>query len=168
MKTLFKTNPDTSSLILRAALGAVFFPHGAQLLLGWFGGYGFTGSMGFFTGTMHIPAALAFLAIMAQFAGSLALLAGLFTRVAAAGIFSVMAVAAYTVHLPYGFFMNWYGAQKGEGFEYHLLALAMALALILKGGGKWALDTLIFEKLNQGETPARVSSSSQPALAKAH
>jgi putative oxidoreductase len=121
----------------------VFFPHGAQMALGWFGGYGFSGTMGFFTGTLHIPALFAFLAIAAQFAGAIALILGLFTRVAALGIAVNMLVAVAMVHAQYGWFMNWFGNQKGEGFEYHLLAIGIAIVLIIRGGGKWAANTAI-------------------------
>ena len=123
---LLETAPGLAGPILRLGLALVLFPHGAQKVLGWFGGYGFSGTMGFFTGTMHIPALLAFLAIAAEFAGSIALIAGIFTRVAAFGIAAVMAVAV-TMHAQHGFFMNWSGAQKGEGIEYHLLAAGIAL-----------------------------------------
>ena len=149
MKALFKTNDDISPLILRVLLAVVMFPHGAQKVLGWFGGYGFTGTMGFFTGTLHIPALFAFLAIVAEFAGSIALILGLGTRIAALGIASTMAVAMTLVHAQFGFFMNWAGAQKGEGYEYHLLAIGIALALILRGGGKWSIDAAISRALEE-------------------
>jgi putative oxidoreductase len=140
---LIQTDDDSAGLILRVLLGIVFFPHGAQKLLGWFGGHGFSGTMGFFTENMGIPAVFAFLAIMAESLGSVALLTGFMTRIAALGIGTVMVVAVLTVHLPYGFFMNWFGNQKGEGFEFHLLAIAIAIALIIKGGGKWSIDRLL-------------------------
>ena len=143
---LLKTDHTVSTLLLRVALGAVFFPHGAQKVLGWWGGHGFAGTMGFLTGTLHIPALFAFLAIAAEFAGALGLIIGLGTRVAAFGIASVMAVAI-TMHAQYGFFMNWFGNQQGEGIEYHLLALAIALALILRGGGKWSADAVLVQKM---------------------
>ncbi len=151
MKALFyffKTDGSISTLVLRLTLGAVFFPHGAQKVLGWFGGYGFTATMGFFTGTMHIPALFAFLAIAAEFAGSIGLILGLGTRMAALGIASTMVVAIATVHAQNGFFMNWSGKQAGEGFEYHLLAIGIALALILRGGGKLSVDGAIAKKLS--------------------
>ncbi len=137
---IVQTRDDILPLILRLTLGLVMFPHGAQKLLGWFGGYGFAGTMEFFTSTMGIPVVFAFLAIVAEFFGSLALLSGLLTRIAAFGITCVMAVAVLTTHLQHGFFMNWFGTQKGEGFEFHLLAIGLALALIIRGGGKWSLD----------------------------
>jgi len=140
---LVKTPDSAALLIARLTLGLVFFPHGAQKVLGWFGGYGFTGTMGFFTGMLHIPAPLAFLAIAAEFAGSLGLIVGLLGRVAAFGIAANMIVAILMVHGANGFFMNWYGTQKGEGIEYHLLVLGLALIVILYGAGKASIDRLI-------------------------
>jgi len=142
MKKLFATNNDIVFLILRLVLGIVFFPHGAQKVFGWFGGHGFSGTMGFFE-SQGIPAFLAFLAIMAEFAGSLGLILGLLTRVAAFGIACNMVVAIFAVHLPNGFFMNWAGDQKGEGFEYHLLVLAITIALMIRGAGPFSLDKKI-------------------------
>ncbi len=149
LQLLIKTNDDFGPLIARLALGLVMFPHGAQKVLGWFGGYGFAGTMGFFTQTMHIPALFAFLAIAAEFAGSLGLIVGLFSRVAAFGIASTMVVAILTVHAANGFFMNWYGSQKGEGFEYHLLAIGLALVVIVQGAGKWSLDRVLGRSLER-------------------
>jgi len=143
LQLLSKTNDSAAPLLARLTLGLVMFPHGAQKALGWFGGYGYSGTMGYFTGTMHIPALFAFLAIAAEFAGSLALITGLFSRVAAFGIASVMVVAIATTHFANGFFMNWYGNQKGEGFEYHLLALGLAVIVMVYGAGKASLDGLI-------------------------
>ncbi len=137
------TRSDIAVMVARLTLGAVMFPHGAQKVLGLFGGYGYAGTMGFFTGKMGIPAPLAFLAIAAEFLGSLALLTGLLSRAAALGIASVMVVAVATAHLSNGFFMNWNANQKGEGFEYHLLALALAFIVILRGGGALSLDRLL-------------------------
>jgi putative oxidoreductase len=144
---LFKTDNDVSTFLLRVLLGVVFFPHGAQKVLGWFGGYGFSGTMGFFTGMLHVPALFAFLAVAAEFAGAIALILGLLTRVAALGIAANMLVAVAMVHWQYGLFMNWAGNQKGEGFEFHLLAIGVAVVLIIRGGGKWAADTAIENSL---------------------
>ena len=151
IQLLFKTSNSTAPLIARLMLGIVMFPHGAQKMLGWFGGYGFSGTMNFFTGTMHIPAALAFLAILAEFAGSLGLITGLLGRVAAFGIATNMVVAIATVHGANGFFMNWFGNQKGEGFEYHLLAIGLALVVLIHGAGKASLDAMIQRKLTAGK-----------------
>src|SRR5437879_3074200 len=122
---LIKTDRSTAGAILRLVLGIVFFAHGAQKMLGWFGGSGFQGTMGFFTGMPHIPVPFAVLAIFAEFFGGLGLIVGLFTRVAAFGIGANMLVAIFSVHAANGFFANWSGTQKGEGYEYHLLVLAM-------------------------------------------
>ena len=139
MKRLMGTSNDVSFTILRVVLGVVFFAHGAQKMLGWFGGFGFHGSMGFFT-HMGIPAPVAFLIICIEFFGGLGLIVGLLTRIAALGIAGDMIGAIFLVHLENGFFMNWMGTQKGEGIEYHLLALAMAAALLLRGAGAFSLD----------------------------
>src|ERR1700683_2062673 len=117
IRKLIATDNDAAVTVLRLVLGIVFFAHGAQKMLGWFGGYGFTGTMGFFTGMMHIPAVFAFLAIAAEFFGGLGLIFGLFTRVAAFGIFCNMGVAVAMVHHQFGLFINWPGARRGEGFE---------------------------------------------------
>ena len=146
LQLLTKTNDSAAPLLARLTLGLVMFPHGAQKALGWFGGYGYTGTMGYFTGTLHIPALFAFLAIAAEFAGALALITGLFSRVAAFGIASVMAVAI-SMHYANGFFMNWTGQQKGEGIEYHLLALGLALIVIIYGAGKASLDRFIAQRV---------------------
>jgi putative oxidoreductase len=138
---------DFLTLALRLALAAAVFPHGAQKLLGWFGGYGYRGTMGYFTQTMRFPYALGLLAIVAEFFGALALAAGLLTRPAALGIGAVMIVAALTVHARNGFFMNWFGAQEGEGVEYFILAGGIALVLMLAGGGAWSLDALLAGRL---------------------
>jgi putative oxidoreductase len=147
LKKLFQTNDDTAIMIIRVLLGVVFFPHGMQKLLGWFGGYGFEGTMGFFTGKLGIPAVFAFLAIIAEGLGSLGLITGFLTRLSALGIAIEMAVAVNMMHYQNGFFMNWFGNQKGEGFEYHILVIAIAIALIIKGGGKWSVDKVVAEKL---------------------
>jgi len=139
LKRLMGTPDDVSFTVLRVVLGTVFFAHGAQLMLGWFGGFGFHGTMEGFT-HMGFPAPVAFLVICAQFFGALGLIVGLLTRVASLGIAGVMIGAIFMVHLPNGFFMNWMGTQKGEGFEYHLLALAMAAVLLLRGAGAFSLD----------------------------
>ena len=142
-RKLVNTPNDIAFTVLRLVLGIVFFAHGAQKMLGWFGGYGFKGTMAFFTQTAHIPAVFAFLAIAAEFFGGLGLIVGMLTRVAAFGITVNMLVAILTVHLANGFFMNWTGQQKGEGFEYHLLVLAITVALMIRGAGAFSLDRAI-------------------------
>jgi putative oxidoreductase len=139
-RKLMNTTDDFALTILRLFLGVVFFAHGAQKALGWFGGYGFSGTMGFFTQQAHIHAPLAFLAICAEFLGGIGLLLGLLGRVAAFGIACNMVVAVAMVHRHFGLFANWYGTQKGEGYEYHLLAIAIALAVMIKGSGALSVD----------------------------
>jgi putative oxidoreductase len=140
LRKLTLTENSSAITILRLVLGILFFAHGAQKMLGWFGGYGFTGTMSFFTGGLHIPAPFAFLAIAAEFFGGIGLLLGLFTRIAAFGIAVNMLVAIFTVHLQFGLFANWSGAQKGEGIEYHLLVLAITAFLMIRGGGAFSAD----------------------------
>jgi putative oxidoreductase len=150
MHRLLATSPLFGPLVLRVFLGVVMFPHGAQKMLGWFGGHGFSATMQAFTQGMHIPAPFAFLALFTEFFGSIALVFGLLTRLSAFGIAVVMMVAIFTAHLPNGFFMNWTGTQKGEGFEYHLLMLGMAFALMVMGGGIGSVDRAL-----AGKTKAR-------------
>ena len=143
IQRILSTRGGIAALIARLTLGLVMFPHGAHKMLGWFGGYGFTGTMGFFTGMMHIPALFALLEILAEFLGSLGLIVGLFSRVAALGIAVNMVVAILMVHSANGFFMNWFGKQAGEGFEYHLLAIGLALIVLIQGGVAVSLDRAI-------------------------
>jgi len=142
-RSIFSTKEDFVLTVLRLVLGVVFFAHGAQKMLGWFGGYGFRASMGFFTHGMHVPALFAFLAICAEFFGGLGLIAGFLARIAAFGLACNMLVAVYLVHLHNGFFMNWSGKQQGEGFEYHLLALALLFAILIRGAGALSIDRLL-------------------------
>jgi putative oxidoreductase len=154
IRKLIATGNDSATMILRLVLGVVFFAHGAQKMLGWFGGYGFSGTMGFFTGVMHIPAPFAFLAIAAEFFGALGLIFGLLTRVAAFGIFSNMLVAITMIHHQFGFFANWTGTQKGEGYEYHLLVLAITVFLMIRGAGAASVDRLLYSSIANGRRQA--------------
>ncbi len=145
----FRTIDSFGPLLLRLGLAAALFPHGAQKMLGCFGGPGFSGTMGFFTGQMHIPAFLAFLAICVEFFAPIALFFGFFTRLAGFALAVHIAVAAYLGgHLANGFFANWAGNQKGEGVEYHLLVITIGLALAILGGGKWAVDAWMARNLS--------------------
>ncbi len=136
------TEARLGPLVARLTLAVVIFPHGAQKVFGWFGGYGFTGTMTFFTDTLGIPYVFGLLAIIAEFIGPLALVAGAFARVAAFGIGVTMTVAMWMVHLPHGFFMNWFGNQVGEGIEFFLLAIGLSVVLLLSGGGAYSIDRL--------------------------
>ena len=129
-----------AGLVLRVTLGVVMFPHGAQKVLGWFGGHGFSATMNSFTDNMGIPWIFALLAILAESLGAVALIVGFLTRIAALGVGVVMVVATLMVHWQHGFFMNWFGKQAGEGFEYHILAIGLSLALMLRGGGALSID----------------------------
>jgi len=143
MKKIFQTNNSAAFTITRVMLGLILFPHGAQKLLGWFGGYGFSGTMGFFTGAMNLPWIIAFLIIIIEFFGALALIFGMGTRVVSVGIIALFTGIIFTSHGQNGFFMNWDGKQAGEGFEYHLLVIAMAITLLIGGAGKWSVDYAI-------------------------
>ena len=144
MKKLLATNPgNISALVARIAIGIVIFPHGAQKLFGWFGGYGFSGTMAFLTGTVHLPYILAVLVILLESIGALFVFLGLFTRIAALGIALQFLGVMFTMHWQNGFFMNWSGAQKGEGIEFFLLLLALSIILMITGGGKASVDAAI-------------------------
>jgi putative oxidoreductase len=147
LKRLLSTTNDPTLTLLRLVLGVVFFAHGAQFVLGWFGGFGYDASMHAFTQQMHIPTALAFGAIMTQFLGGLLLIFGALGRIAALGIAIVMLVAVLMVHIPNGLFMNWYGTQKGEGYEFHILAIAIAIVLMIHGSGAASVDLDISRRL---------------------
>ena len=139
---LLQTDGSLALFVLRLTLAVVIFPHGAQKVLGWFGGHGFKATMAYFTKS-GIPAVVGLLVIMAEFLGPLGLAVGLLTRLAAVGVATVMLGAIFMVHKQHGFFMNWFGTQQGEGFEYHLLALGISIALVIGGGGAWSVDALI-------------------------
>lgn len=135
------TTRDAAPAVARLALGAVMFPHGAQHALGWFGGYGFAGTFGWMTRTLGFPAPLAALAIVIELCAPVALVVGAGGRLAAAGIVAVM-LGAISTHVANGFFMNWFGARPAgvEGFEYHLLVIALGAVVIIKGSGALSLD----------------------------
>lgn len=140
LQRLVATDSRIAPAIARLSLGLVILPHALQKTLGWFGGPGFSGAYEAFRTTMHVPGPLAFLAIFAELAGSIGLILGVLTRVSAVAIIAVMLGAIGIVHLPNGFFMNWSGLQAGEGFEYHLLAIALGLVCLLEGGGRTSVD----------------------------
>lgn len=156
LRKVFETDADRGGLFLRLALAIVIFPHGAQKLLGWFGGFGLEGSLAYFTGTLGIPLVFAWLAILAEFLGPLGLLSGLLTRVAAFGVGATMVVSALfgllrddpaRAYLPSGFFMNWFGQRQGEGLEFHILASGLAVALTIRGAGALSLDRWLARRL---------------------
>jgi putative oxidoreductase len=144
---LLGTDGDWLIAIVRIVLGVVFFAHGAQKTLGWFGGAGLQSTLRTFREHLRIPAPLALLAVAAEFLGGLGLIVGLLSRVAALGIAVVMCVAVFGVHRKFGFFMNWYGEKLGHGVEYHVLVLALATLVIFKGAGSLSLDQALYRHL---------------------
>lgn len=144
LRRVLATSPVVSPLLARITLGLVLLPHGAQHLLGWLGGYGFKGTLAWMTGTLGFPAPLAALAIIVEFLAPLALLAGLVARPAAVGVIGLM-LGAFSTHVTNGFFMNWFGALPAgqEGFEYHIVVIALAAIVALEGAGAWSVDRLL-------------------------
>jgi len=145
LRKLMQTDENAGMFIVRLTLGLVMFPHGAQKLLGWFGGGGFAATLKGMTG-MGLPAAVVILVIAVEFLGSLSLIFGFLGRVSALGFLGLMLGAIFMVHLPNGFFMNWMGSQKGEGIEYHILVIGIALAILVKGSGSLSVDRSMSEK----------------------
>lgn len=148
-----RTDDDYSALVMRLFLGIVFFAHGAQKVLGWFGGYGASATIQGFS-KMGLPPVVTVLVMTAELGGAICLILGFLTRLAAIGITCVMAAAVVLVHGKVGFFMNWAGSQKGEGFEYHLLALGLAIALLIKGGGALSVDRALSRGADRPMSPA--------------
>jgi putative oxidoreductase len=146
---LLSTNPDWIQTIARLILGIVFFAHGAQKLLGWFGGPGLKETMRTMHETLRLPASMALLAVLAEFFGGLGLIAGLLGRVAAIGIAVVMLSAIVMVNGRYGLFLNWFGDRRGHGYEFHLLAIALAAVIIVRGSGALSLDRLLYISITQ-------------------
>jgi putative oxidoreductase len=151
LSKIMRTGDDRVLTVLRLALAIVVFPHGAQKVFGWFGGFGISGTYGFLTQQMHIPAVFAILVFAAEFLGPIGLFVGFLSRIAAFGIAVDFAVALFMVHLPNGFFMNWSGQQKGEGIEFFFLAIGIAIAIMIGGGGAWSVDRVLTIK-DQGQT----------------
>jgi putative oxidoreductase len=157
-KLIFNTNGNNvAATITRTALGIVLFAHGAQKLLGWYGGYGFDGTMAYFTETAGLPWIVGFLVIVIEFFGALSLILGFATRLWSVAILFLTIGIIQTAHSQYGFFMNWFGNQKGEGIEYFLLMLGLAASLVLSGAGKFSIDAFIFNKKH-------TTSYSEPSL----
>lgn len=143
MKKIFITNNDWTGFILRVIIGLVMLPHGAQKLFGWFGGYGFSGTMQFFTETKGLPWIVGFAVIMIEFFGSILLLLGLGSRILAVFFIILAAGIALSSHIQNGFFTNWYGNQAGEGFEFFILLAGLNIALLLNGSGKLSIDSRV-------------------------
>jgi len=151
IETLTATHADWTVGIARVVLGLVFFAHGAQKMLGWYGGPGLVRSMRTFTGDLHLPPILSFLVIAGEFLAGIGLIVGLFGRLAALVVVLIMLGAIATVHFRFGFFLNWFGGQKGHGIEYHLLAIALALVVVVKGSGAFSIDRVAYGRVSQAE-----------------
>jgi len=148
LRKLIQTDNDIAGLIVRVALGTVILPHGLQKLLGIFGGFGFSATMVYFE-SAGMPLAIGFLIIIGESFGSVGLIVGFFSRFAAFGISLIMLGAIFLVHLQYGFFANWFGAQQGEGIEYHLLALGLGITTVIVGSGRWSVDRFLSNRLRR-------------------
>jgi putative oxidoreductase len=148
LANLFYTNPDWIETLIRITLGVVFFAHGAQKLLGWYGGAGLKDTMRTMHQFLGLPIPMAFLAVATEFFGGAGLMVGLLSRVAALGIAVTMVAAILMVHGRYGLFLNWFGDRKGHGIEYHLLAIALAAVIIVRGSGAVSLDRLLYTSIN--------------------
>jgi putative oxidoreductase len=141
MKTVINSYKfDITLLLARVTLGVVIFGHGAQKLFGWFGGYGFSGTMNYFTESVGLPYIIGLLVILGESLGMIALMFGLFSRFMSASLFVIMMGAFFIDHLQHGFFMNWFGNQPGEGYEFDLLVFALSLVIIVNGGGAFSVD----------------------------
>ena len=152
LRKIISTNADYGTLIARVTVGAVLVPHGFQHALGLLGGYGFSGTLQWMTGTLGFPAPLAAIAIVTELIAPFALILGLGGRVAALGIVGLMAGAASS-HAQNGFFMNWFGSLPTgtEGFEYHLLAIGLASAIVFNGSGAFSIDRLLLRSFGGGD-----------------
>jgi putative oxidoreductase len=150
MKTILRNNinSEIAFSILRISIGLTMLPHGLQKLMGWFDGFGYDASINYFTETIQLPWILAFLFVIAESIGSILLILGLGTRIIAAIFAIIMAGAAYT-HSVYGFFMNWFNNQQGEGIEFHLLMLIISLILVFFGGGRLSLESLLWRNVKR-------------------
>ena len=144
---LLATDGEWVLTLARVVLGATFFAHGAQKLLGWFGGHGLRATVTTFHDHLGIPVPLAYLAVAAEFLGGLGLIFGLLSRIAALGVAATMIVAMFKVHWQFGFFINWFGDRKGHGIEYHLLAIALAAVIIVHGAGALSMDRALYRRL---------------------
>lgn len=150
---LFKTTDSYAPFAIRITLGLVVFPHGAQKLFGWFGGYGFSGTMSFFTETVGLPWVIGLLVIILESIGAIAFILGAATRLMAACYIVLALGIIFTSHLQYGFFMNWFGNQQGEGYEFFLLWIGMAVSLVITGSGKYSIDKDLIKRISRGSAP---------------
>lgn len=146
-KILFTDNKNSYALIARWAIAIVIFPHGAQKVLGWFGGAGLSNTIDFFSSALNIPVFLTIMVLFAEFLGAILLAIGLYTRLAALLIAFNFLGVLFTVIGFDQFFMNWSSveAQK-EGLEYFILLFGLISIVLVSGGGKASLDAKLFQK----------------------
>ena len=142
-KLIFSTNDHYTGLVLRLTIASVIFVHGSQKMLGWFGGGGYTETINSITGYFHLPYIIALLVIIIEFFGALFLITGFASRIAAAAMIILFTGILFTAHFQNGFFMNWYGIQKGEGYEFDLLVIGLCIATLINGSGKYSVDSLV-------------------------
>ena len=142
LRAMMVTSDDRIPMLARLALGIVILPHGAQNLFGWFGGPGIDGALGSYAAN-GIPPFLGWIALVAQFFGGVALVIGFMGRVAAFAIAVVLIAAVITLHWSVGFFMDWNGQLQGEGFEFHILAVTLALIVLIRGSGALSIDRVL-------------------------
>lgn len=154
-KHLLATTNSYNWFILRVTLGIVLFAHGSQKAFGWFNGFGWENSMNYFTGSVGIPAALAAFVILIESAGALLLILGFAGRINAALIAIVMLGAFFAEHHQHGFYMNWFGNQQGEGYEFDLLVWAISIVLVINGSGKCSIDRWLYTRRATALQPAR-------------
>lgn len=147
LERFFATRHGIDALVGRILLGVAMFPHGAQKVLGWWGGHGLNATIAAMSQTLHIPPALVICDIVAEFLGAIGLVFGFLTRLCALGILVVMIVAVVMVHGHNGFFMNWFGDKPSEGYEYHLVAMGLAFMLMFRGAGSLSIDRAIGERI---------------------
>jgi len=139
---LCSTDGSFTGLVLRLTVGLIMLPHGAQKAVGLFGGYGFKATMKFFTENLQLPWIVSVLIILVEFIGAIGLISGFGSKIWAALFIMIMIGAIVTTNYANGFFMNWFGNQKGEGYEYHLLVIGLCTALLITGSGKYSIDWL--------------------------
>jgi putative oxidoreductase len=147
LKKLIVTNNDGTLLLLRVLLGLVMLAHGLQKAFGWFGGFGWSNSMNYFTATVGLPVILAALVILIESIGAVLLIIGFGARVNAFLMIIVIIGAFFADHIRNGFYMNWFGNHKGEGFEFDILFWAIAILIVVKGAGRWSVDAWMQRKL---------------------
>ena len=147
---------DYTLLFVRLSIALVVAAHGAQKLFGWFGGFGFEGTMGFFTHTIGLPYILALGIILIESVGMIALSLGAFSRFISSGLIAIMIGAIATVHLQNGFFMNWIGTQAGEGFEFHLLLISLSAVISINGAGAFSIDEQLLKRKHTAQKSSLV------------